>query len=57
MIDNLDHKFFMREALKEAEKVLAEGERPIGAVIVHRGEIISRAHLRKPNLYLRSNSS
>lgn len=35
---------FMRMALKEAEKAGANGEIPIGAVIVCRGRIISRAH-------------
>lgn len=34
----------MREALKEAEQALASKDRPIGAVIVHRGQIIARAH-------------
>ena len=35
---------FMRMALKEAEKAGANGEIPIGAVIVCGGRIISRAH-------------
>lgn len=35
---------FMRMALKEAEMAGANGEIPIGAVIVCRGRIISRAH-------------
>ena len=38
--------FFMQEALAEAEKSLAEGGIPIGAVIVKDGEIISRGHNR-----------
>ena len=45
----LDHEFFMREALKEAELSLQEGERPIGAVIVHNNKVIGRGraqHLR-----------
>jgi tRNA(adenine34) deaminase len=33
---------FMREALKEAEVALRRGDRPIGAVIVHGGQIIGR---------------
>lgn len=37
---------FMLEALKEAEKAAAEGEVPVGAVIVKDGEIIARAHNR-----------
>ena len=34
----------MREALKEAQKALAEDEVPIGAVIVCRNKIIARGH-------------
>ncbi len=34
----------MREALLEAEKALAAGEVPIGAVMVRGGEIIARGH-------------
>ena len=34
----------MREALKEAEAAGAEGEIPIGAVVVCRGRIIARGH-------------
>ncbi|MBU1750064.1 MAG: nucleoside deaminase [Chloroflexi bacterium] len=40
--DALDHEHFMREALHEAELSLAEGERPIGAVVVHDGQVIGR---------------
>ena len=36
--------FFMKEALKEAEKALWAGEVPVGAVIVRHGEIIGRGH-------------
>lgn len=35
---------FMREAMAEADKAEALGEVPIGAVIVHNGEIIGRGH-------------
>ena len=35
---------YMREALKEAAQAGAEGEIPIGAVVVCRGRIISRGH-------------
>ncbi|SES76980.1 tRNA(adenine34) deaminase [Prevotella sp. kh1p2] len=35
---------FMQMALKEAEAALQEGEIPVGAVVVCRGRIISRAH-------------
>lgn len=34
----------MRAALKEAEAAKAEGEIPVGAVVVLEGEIIARAH-------------
>jgi tRNA(adenine34) deaminase len=37
-------EFFMREALKEAQKALELDEVPIGAVIVHNGRIIGRGH-------------
>ncbi len=37
---------YMLEALKEANAAAAEGEVPIGAVIVRDGEIIARAHNR-----------
>ena len=39
----LDEKY-MRLALAEAEAALAEGEIPIGAVIVCKGRVIARAH-------------
>lgn len=35
---------FMKEALKEAQKAYDKGEVPVGAVIVHRGEIIGRGY-------------
>ena len=35
---------YMTEALAEAEKALAAGEVPIGAVMVRNGEIIARGH-------------
>lgn len=37
-------QFFMKEALKEAEKAAEKGEVPIGAIIVQNREIIARAH-------------
>ncbi len=39
-----DHEYFMREALKEAEKAYDKNEVPIGAVIVWNNKIIARAH-------------
>ena len=38
---------FMREAIFEAEKGLAEGGVPIGSVIVYDGKIIGRGHNRR----------
>lgn len=38
--------YFMGEAIREAEKSLAEGGIPIGAVLVKDGEVISRGHNR-----------
>ena len=35
---------FMKEALKEAKKAYLKGEVPVGAIIVHEGKIIARAH-------------
>lgn len=37
-------EFFMREALKEAQKALAIDEVPVGAVVVAKNRIIARAH-------------
>lgn len=38
---------FMRAAIEEARKSLAEGGIPIGSVIVHDGKIIGRGHNRR----------
>ncbi|HOX08430.1 MAG TPA: nucleoside deaminase, partial [Planctomycetota bacterium] len=38
---------FMRLALAEARQALREGEVPIGAVAVRRGEVIARGHNRR----------
>lgn len=39
-----EKEFFMREALKEAQKAYDQEEVPIGAVVVLNGEIIGRGH-------------
>lgn len=39
-----DDEYFMGEALKEARKAAAEGEIPVGAVVVAGNEVIARAH-------------
>jgi len=40
----IEHEQFMREALAEARQALAEGEVPVGAVVVSAGEVIGRGH-------------
>jgi len=47
----VDDTGFMREALSEAQKAFRKGEIPIGAVLVHRGEIIARNHNRREELH------
>lgn len=42
-----DDERFMREALIEARRASELGEVPIGAVVVHEGRIIARAHNRR----------
>lgn len=43
----MNHEFYMSLAYEEALKAQAEGEVPVGAVIVRNDEIISRAYNRK----------
>ncbi|MBA2795112.1 deaminase [Streptococcus porcinus] len=45
-----EKEFFMREALKEAEKSLVKAEIPIGCVIVKEGKIIGRGHNAREEL-------
>lgn len=40
----MQHEIFMRLALAEAKKAADWGEVPIGAVVVHDGQVISRGH-------------
>jgi len=44
MLPALSDEHFMKEAFKEAERGLAEGEVPVGAIIVCDNKIIARAH-------------
>ena len=37
-----EHEPFMHQALSEAEKALAAGEFPVGAVLVYEGEVLLR---------------
>lgn len=43
-MDIFSDKYFMKEALKEAQKALSKNEVPIGAIITHNNKIIARAH-------------
>ena len=40
-------EYYMQLALEEARKAAAQGEVPIGAVVVHEGEVIARAYNRR----------
>lgn len=40
----LDDAYFMQQALREARQAAEEGEIPIGAIVVSKGNIIARAH-------------
>lgn len=44
MINLYTDEYFMREALKEADKARQEGEVPVGAVVVANKRIIARAY-------------
>ena len=44
MLELLPDEFFMREALRQAQKAHAGNEVPVGAVIVRDGKIIARAY-------------
>ncbi len=45
-----NHEYYMAQALKEAIKALEKDEVPVGAVIVHEGRIIARAHNQREML-------
>ena len=44
MIEPPNDQYFMREALRQAQKAGDAGEVPVGAVVVFAGKIIGRAH-------------
>lgn len=44
MIQPFDDEYFMKQALAEAQKALAEDEVPVGAVVVVNQKIIGRGH-------------
>lgn len=43
-MDLKEKEKWMKEAIKEAKAAESKGEVPIGAVVVHKGEIIGRGH-------------
>lgn len=44
MFENNPHEFYMASAIKQAQIAAADDEVPVGAVIVHKGNIIARAY-------------
>lgn len=40
----MDDQYYMRQALREAQQAAAEGEIPVGALIVCRDRILARTH-------------
>ena len=42
--DDRDDAYFMRLALREARRALAHDDVPIGALLVHAGEVLAAAH-------------
>ena len=43
-MNQTDDAIYMQEAIAEAQQARAKGEVPIGAVIVHEGQVIGRGH-------------
>jgi tRNA(adenine34) deaminase len=44
LLDPFDDTYFMKRAMQEAEEAFAQGEIPVGAIIVVKNTIIARAH-------------
>src|ERR1044071_3658728 len=44
MVEPSSEEYFMREALRQAQKAYDAGEVPVGAVVVFGGKIVGRAH-------------
>jgi tRNA(adenine34) deaminase len=40
----VEHEYYMRLALQEAEKAFQAGEIPVGAVVVCKGRVVGRGH-------------
>jgi len=47
MCELTEHERFMRLAMQEAQRAAGLGEVPVGAVIVHQGQVIAQAHNRR----------
>lgn len=45
-----EDEFFMRMALREAERAMEEGEVPVGCVITHDGDLVGKAHNQRETL-------
>ena len=46
----MTNEFFMREAIKLAQKAFEEDEVPVGAVVVYKNQIIGRGHNQTEHL-------
>jgi tRNA(adenine34) deaminase len=44
LIEPFDDTYFMKRAMQEAEEAYAQGEIPVGAIVVVKNTIIARAH-------------
>ena len=51
----MNKEFYMKQALKEAEKAYKKLEVPVGAIIVKEGKIIARAHNQKRQKQIQRN--
>lgn len=49
-LPELNHEFYMRLALAEAQTAAAEQEVPVGAIVVHEGRVIAAAHNQREQL-------
>jgi len=48
--DFAEHERYMRLALREAQAAFEEDEVPVGAVIVHQGRVVGKAHNQRERL-------
>lgn len=49
--ENMRHADYMRQALEEAEHARAAGDVPVGAIVVHEGRVVARAHNTREALF------